>query len=374
MGTQEILQDIVFVLLYGGVMGLSLTAALYMLLRRGNAIAPEVSSPVRLRRWVAAFLGVCVLSRLSWLFYAYHPTPAVYSIVYGLDLLTLFPTISGILLSMLQDQHRPVWPVLVALVPALVLVAFSAVRGDDVLYLPLSVYSIALYSAIILYMVFAVRKYGRWLRDNYADLENKEVWQSFIILGLFLLFFVMYSSTSESSSLQVYLLQIDCIIIVALLLWRVETLQSLSEVAQPEPEPEKAELELAQGQKATPAASTATSTKIGTLLKKHCEDKQLYLQKDLTLAQLAGVIGTNRTYLSQHFANQGITYNAYIGSLRIRHFVRLYEKTVADGREFTAQQLAFESGFHSYSTFIATFKHNMGTTVTVWIHSKEKIT
>lgn len=374
MGTQEILQDIVFVLLYGGVMGLSFTAALYMLLRRGNAIAPEVSSPVRLRRWAAAFLGVCVLSRLSWLFYAYHPTPAVYSIVYGLDLLTLFPTISGILLSMLQDRHRPVWPVLVALVPALVLVAFSAVRGDDVLYLPLGVYSIALYSAIILYMVFAVRKYGRWLRDNYADLENKEVWQSFIILGLFLLFFVMYSSTSESSSLQVYLLQIDCIIIVALLLWRVETLQSLSEVAQPEPEPEKAEPDLAQGQKATPAASTATSTKIGTLLKKHCEDKQLYLQKDLTLAQLAGVIGTNRTYLSQHFANQGITYNAYIGSLRIRHFVRLYEKTVADGREFTAQQLAFESGFHSYSTFIATFKQNMGTTVTVWIHSKEKIT
>lgn len=364
MGTQEILQDIVFVLLYGGVMGLSLTAALYMLLRRGNAIAPEVSSPVRLRRWVAAFLGVCVLSRLSWLFYAYHPTPAVYSIVYGLDLLTLFPTISGILLSMLQDQHRPVWPVLVALVPALVLVAFSAVRGDDVLYLPLSVYSIALYSAIILYMVFAVRNYGRWLRDNYADLEDKEVWQSFLILAVFLLFFVMYSSTTEGSPVLVYLLQIDCIIIVALLLWRVETLPQLSE--SPAPEAELAEVV----QKTS--TSPAVPTKISTLLKKHCENKQLYLQNDLTLAQLAIAIGTNRTYLSQHFAQQGITYNAYINGLRIRHFVRLYEKAVADGREFTAQQLAFESGFHSYSTFSNTFKQIMGTTVATWMHSAEK--
>jgi hypothetical protein len=29
-----------------------------------------------------------------------------------------------------------------------------------------------------LYMVFAIRQYGRWLNDNYADLENKKVWLS----------------------------------------------------------------------------------------------------------------------------------------------------------------------------------------------------
>ena len=105
------------------------------------------------------------------------------------------------------------------------------------------------------------------------------------------------------------------------------------------------------------------------LLKKHCESKQLYLQNDLTLAQLAGAIGTNRTYLSQHFAQQGITYNAYINGLRIRHFVRLYEKAVAEGRTFTAQQLASESGYRSYSTFSTTFKQVMGTTVTAWMKS-----
>lgn len=364
METQEILQDIVFVLLYGSVIGISVMAALYLLRRRGNAIAPEVKSPVRLRRWAAGFLVTTALSHVFWVCYVYHPTPVVYSIVCGLDMLMLFPTIAGILLSMLQDKHRPVWPVLVALIPAFVLSALCLIRGDDVLYLPLSIYAIALYASIILYMVFAVRNYGRWLRDNYADLENKEVWLSFIILGFFLLFFIMYSSTTEGSSILAYLLQIDCIIIVALLLWRVETLPQLSESPAPEAEP----AEVVQKTSTSPAVPT----KISTLLKKHCENKQLYLQNDLTLAQLAGAIGTNRTYLSQHFAQQGITYNAYINGLRIRHFVRLYEKAVADGREFTAQQLAFESGYHSYSTFSNTFKQIMGTTVATWMHSAEK--
>ena len=370
MEAQEILQDIVFVLLYGGVIGLSVVAALYLLLRRGNAIAPEVKSPLRLRRWAAAFLVATALSHVFWVFYAFHPTTTVYVIVCDLDMLMLFPTIAGILLSMLQDRHRPVWPAMVALIPAFVLSAFCLIRGDDVLYLSLSIYAIALYASIILYMVFAVRNYGRWLKDNYADLENKEVWQSFLILALFLLFFVMYSSTSVGSHVLVYLLQIDCIIIVVLLLWRVETLQSLSESVVPEAEPEPEQPQ--QEQTAAEPAPPAPPTRMDALLKKYCEDRQLYLQNDLTLAQLANAIGTNRTYLSHHFAQQGITYNVYINGLRIRHFIRLYEKAVADGREFTAQQLAFESGYRSYSTFSATFKQIRGTTVTAWMHSAGK--
>ena len=361
MEAQEILQDIVFVLLYGGVIGLSVAAALYLLLRRGNAVAPEMKSPVRLRRWAAAFLVATALSHVFWVFYAFHPTTTVYVIVCDLDMLMLFPTIAGILLSMLQDKHRPVWPAMVALIPAFVLSAFCLIRGDDVLYLPLSIYAIALYASIILYMFFAVHNYGRWLRDNYADLENKEVWQSFLILALFLLFFVMYSSTSVGSSVLVYLLQINCIIIVGLLIWRVETLSELTANAVPEAEREKLEQEQKQ-----------QASKMDSLLKKHCESKQLYLQNDLTLAQLAGAIGTNRTYLSQHFAQQGITYNAYINGLRIRHFVRLYQEAVAEGRTITAQQLASESGYRSYSTFSNTFKQILGTTVTEWMRSAGK--
>ena len=354
----EILHDALFVLLYGGVIMLDVVAALYLLLRRSNAIAPEVTSPVRLRRWAAAFLLACASSHTFWLYYANHPSLTVYTIVCLLDMLMLIPSMTGVLLSMLQDRHRTVWPVLVLLIPAFILSTLSAIRGDDALFVPASIYIYALYALLMLFMFFAVRRYGRWLRDNYADLEHKEVMQSFLILALFLLYFVMYSSTSEVSGVLVYLLQIDCIIIAALLLWRVETLQQLSEPATP-------------AEPAVDEQKASVRANIGSLLKKHCEDRQLYLQHDLTLAHLAQVIGTNRYYLSQHFAQQGITYNAYINGLRIRHFVRLYHEAVADQRTFTAQQLAFESGFHSYSTFSATFKQNMGTTVTAWMRGTQ---
>ena len=363
METQEILKDVIFVILYGGVIMLSIVAALYLLLRRGNAIAPQVVPPVRLRRWAAAFLMACALSRVLWAYYVFHPSFSFYIIVCVLDLLVLFPSITGILVSMLQDRQRPVWPMLMALIPALILSVLCIIRGDDALFMPLSIYVNALYGLLILYMFFAVRNYGRWLRDNYADLENKEVWHSIIILALFLLFFVMYGAT-EGSFAMAYLLQIDGILIVVLLLWRVETLQQLAESASSEAESAE------DVQKSL--ASSAIPANIGPLLKMLCEDGQLYLEHDLTLAQLASTIGTNRYYLSQHFAQHGLTYNAYINGLRVGHFVRLYHEAMANRRIFTAQQLAFESGYHSYSTFSATFKQNVGMTVSQWMHSAAK--
>lgn len=346
-----ILKDIFFVILYGGVIMLDTVAALYLLLRRANAIAPEVTSPVRLRRWAALFLIALALSHIFWILFALDPSPIKYLTVCGLDILLYIPTIAGILLSMLQDRHRPSWPVLVAMVPVILMVAVGIIRKDDGVQNPLFYYVLFLFVLLMLYMCLSVQRYGRWLKDNYADLEHKEIRLSFLILAVFLLFFLLYSSTSEAP-FHLYLLQIDNILIVVLLLWRVESLQQLSD---------------------TPVQKTSAQpgipSSIGPLLKTHCEDAQLYLQHDLTVSHLAQIIGTNRYYLSQYFAQQGITYNAYINGLRIRHFVRLYHEAVANHRIFTAQQLAHESGFHSYSTFSATFKQNMGATVTTWMHS-----
>lgn len=72
MKEEEILQNIGFLIFYGGVIMLEVVAALYLLLRRGNAIAAEVTSIPRLRQWAAAFLFACALSHLLWIFYANH--------------------------------------------------------------------------------------------------------------------------------------------------------------------------------------------------------------------------------------------------------------------------------------------------------------
>jgi AraC-like DNA-binding protein len=110
---------------------------------------------------------------------------------------------------------------------------------------------------------------------------------------------------------------------------------------------------------------------IEQLLAEHCVAPQLYLQYDLTLQQLAQAIGTNRYYLSQYFSRQGITYNTYINSQRVNHFIKRYEEIVKAGQSVSAQQLAHESGFRSYSTFSRAFMQRTEQTVTAWMRDME---
>lgn len=352
MDHQQLLSDIFFVVLVGGVTMLNLMAAIYLWFRKANAIAPEVTSPVRLRHWTAAFLLASAFSHVWWLLGVYHPLTKDPMVGYGvlciLDIITVFPTMMCTLLSMLQDKRRPLWPFCVALLPSLILLVLYIARQDHVYLTLLYIFAPLLIVAFTLFLVFAVRRYGLWLQDNYADLEHKEVRKSLLVLAVFLIFFAMYEG-SETGPVVSYLLQLDILVLTVLLLWRVETLQELIPDAPQE------------------VASAPIPSNIGPLLEKNCEGAQLYLQHDLSLSQLAQAIGTNHTYLSKYFAQQGLTYNAYINGLRVRHFMRLYQAAAGEQRIVTAQQLAFECGFRSYSTFSAAFKQNTGMTVSAWI-------
>jgi AraC-like DNA-binding protein len=146
--------------------------------------------------------------------------------------------------------------------------------------------------------------------------------------------------------------------LVCYLLWRVETLSDLS-------------TQIQSDTSNRPTSPLGLSKNIGPLLKQHCEEAQLYLQYDISLTQLATLIGINRSYLSKHFASQGITYNGYINGLRIQHFINLYHKAAASHQSVTAQQLAYQSGFRSYNTFSIAFKKMMGMNATEWMRLTE---
>ena len=278
-----------------------------------------------------------------------------------LDCMLVAPLAIIILLCMLQDRKRPLWPAFVAVAPLVILMAVSVVNRSYALVPWLNVYLLLLGVGLTIYMVRAVRQYGRWLRDNYADLENKEVWQSFVVLAVVVLMFGIYASGFGGPAYE-YIIQVCGILLICYLLWRVETLSDLS-ISQP--------LAVAVGEKATSEKSTTATYDIGALLQLYCVDTKLYLQHDLTVTQLAQAIGTNRFYLGQYFSRQDATYNAYINTLRINHFVRLYRESVAAQRQFTAQQLANDSGYRSYSTFSLAFKQRMGQSVTAWMREQE---
>ena len=361
MYEQEFQGETLYMMLYAVVAALNLVACCYLLFRRANAIAPNVTPPVRLRRWTAAFFAFMTLSHL-WYMPSIYLTSSedkmlCYDIGGMLDCMTTFPLAIVILFTMLQDRRRPLWLAFVMVIPLVVLLALNLGTHDEAFLPMFHAYLLLLAIGLTIYMIHEVRRYGCWLRDNYADLEHKEVWQSFVVLAVMLLGFGIYSFEIGGLANK-YIVQVNNIILICYLLWRVESLSDLS---------------ISQQQSISTGLSVSSScNNIGPLLQMHCIDTQLYLQHDLTLPQLAQIIGTNRLYLSQYFSNQNITYNAYINNLRINHFIRLYRKAVADQHFFTAQQLALESGYHSYRTFSEVFKRQTGQSVTVWMKTANK--
>ena len=372
---QQVFSDSLYVMVYGGSMVFALIACIYLLFRRSNAIAPEVTPPLLLRRWVAAFFAIMVMSHISWFVLVKYSllfgNPLINLIVAaGLDCVVLIPFIMGMLLAMLQDRRRPLWPFVFASLPVAALFAVIAYRHDLVLVSWVQGYFMLITIVIFIYMAYAVRQYSLWLRHNYADLEHKEVWQSFLILAfcLIVLSFYVYSSSGMTYE---YVLQTFDYLFVVILLWRVETLQALDNNDDNDDITEATGLEEVMVLHSS-ASQTTIPGNIGLLLEQYCEGGQLYLRKDITLSELSKAIGTNRYYLSLYFTRQDTTYNAYINGLRIQHFVRLYQEAVAADRSFTAQQLAQESGFRSYSTFATAFKQRMGQTVMMWMRNAAK--
>lgn len=366
-------EDLVFCLFYAMVTAECIIASCYLLFRRGNAFNPNVTPPVHLRRWTAAFLASMGFSHLWYL-------PTLYfeslddirnSLILGglLDFMTVFPLAAIVLFSMLQDYRRQLWHVPVVTLPLITMTVWCLLAHDDAIITYIYGYILVLFVFLLIYMVLALRRYARWLRDNYADLEHKELGRSFSLLTATFAMLLFYVFGFKSVTYE-YIVQLCCAILTFFLVWRVETLSDLS-IPQSQLDFEEEE-KLAAENLDEGGLPNVTYDNIGLLLQQYCIDTKLYLQHDLSLSQLAKTIGTNRSYLSQYFSHQGLTYNAYINNLRVNHFIDLFRESVASRRLITAQQLAHKSGYRSYSTFSLAFKQRMGVAVTTWMHDNGK--
>lgn len=260
------LQDVLFMALYIGAATAALLAAVYLLLRPINAFmhedapdspeAPDgrkatdgqmndhqstkprrfglpMRSSRRLRRWTAALLVAMALSHVWWYGvgqWCLEDDWMVRTIlVIMLDHVTLIPLLMAVLLSMLQDRRRPLWPWCLAQLPVVVMAVVGMVRrswqwGFEMSYLC----QLAVIALFITYYIYALWQYGRWLRQNFADLDHKEVWQSLAFVMALLAVYVLYTSNAGEIARE-YLSQVITLVIIAFLLWRTETLQELED-------------------------------------------------------------------------------------------------------------------------------------------------
>ena len=210
---------------------LTLAAALYLWLRRTNAFMPEMETPGEVRRRTAAFLFAATASHVWWLVvgnYWLTEERLVRDIaLMALDHLTLVPLAMAVLLRMLQDRRRRLWPWIVAQVPIVGIAVAGIAMGDARSVLWMNGWQTVVIAAFVVRYFLAQREYNRWLLDNYADLEHKDIWRSLLVAVGLCVVYEVYCNNPGMMAVE-YLSQVFTIAVALFLVWRVETLQRLA--------------------------------------------------------------------------------------------------------------------------------------------------
>ena len=355
-----------YVIHFAVMMTILTSMAVYLLVSKRNAFGSEIVTDQRLRRragWMILIYVLVYLANIPLCFWLSDNQQLLEMVSVTLDMMVTYPTL---------------WLSLLAVMPLTGWLLTHWSWWIGVLY---GLYLTELVTFIVWY-VRATKAYHRFLADNYADLEHKElVWSWMILSSIFLstinYLLTMFQSDMHTIVVCTYAIHLADTIFIALIVWHIDHQQVL------EPLAEESVEEVQKSQEAEAVETEAMETtnthevpasrkdiiiyKTGELLRKHCEEAQLYLQRDLSLKTLAQACHTNRTYLGLYFASQGITYYIYINKLRIDHFQSLYREAMKEeSTTFTLQQLSKDSGFLSYNTFSRAFVSCTGISVSKW--------
>lgn len=374
-----------YVIHFAVMMTILTSMAVYLLVSKRNAFGSEIVTDQRLRRKAGRLIFIYVLIYLAnipmvqWLA---DDLQLLQMITVTVDMTIWCPVVLHFLLELLQDRRH--WDNRLLLISVLAVMPLTGWLLTGHTWWKWAVYGmyIAEVAFFVGWYIRAAIAYHRFLADNYADLEHKEVTWSWIILSSMFFSLINYLLILFQSDMQIcvalsYIFHLADILFIGIIVWYIDHQQVL------EPLAEESVEEVQKSQEAEAVETEAMETtnthevpalrkdiiiyKTGELLRKHCEEAQLYLQRDLSLKTLAQACHTNRTYLGLYFASQGITYYIYINKLRIDHFQSLYREAMKEeSTTFTLQQLSKDSGFLSYNTFSRAFVSCTGISVSKW--------
>lgn len=190
-------------------------------------------------------------------------------------------------------------------------------------------------------------RYREFLKQHYSDITHRDITRitySFIAGTFFYMISWLIISLVNNPLFDI-LYYTTGIVLWLTVIRQSENLKPAEEIPLPEP--------------VTEALGTKAYA-FGEDLEKAMEEKELYLDPNLTLQSLATTIGTNRTYLSRYLSEVKETnFYDYINQLRI------CQKSVpllADENKYTLDYIALKSGFNSLSTFQRAFRKYKGIT------------
>lgn len=200
-----------------------------------------------------------------------------------------------------------------------------------------------------------VRRHIKYVRENFSNIDRIDVaWLKPVFI-----FCIVSQLAWLFTSLYATVLTDIVYYISAIMLWLMVLYYSWD--FRPINVERDEEVE-AIGQKDTQPIAVGTLEEI-------VEGQQLYLNKNLTLADLAQAMNTNRTYVSNYLSQvRQQTFYDYINELRIE---RISIPMLKEHPEYTLEYIATKSGFASISTFRRAFLKLTGHTPRQFTASEE---
>lgn len=306
--------------------------------------------------------------------------PAVTQSTYALRLLyTIDMWTIGVCASYLVELVVPKWftlrRVLLMTNGFIIFTALYAITGSRAVFLANLIY-VALYSIVMLiYLARATRRYNRFIRNNYSNLERISINWIYEVTGVFVLCVVVWT---------IYLFNhndfMKCIYyIISLCAWIMLIARSKRQkeipyrgrrwfqcgdkpMAEQQNEERSEEVQEVQVEEQSVEAVVDTSQlseQMKTQLEELMTVREIYLNSHLTLSDLAAELGTNRTYLSNYLNRElKVSFYDYVNSFRVKRACRMIEVDP----EVTVYAIVESCGFNSVSTFRRSFSREIGRT------------
>ena len=313
---------------------------------------------------------VCVIPAVTQSEYALR-------LLYSIDMWTL-----GICAAYMVELVRPNWftprrAVKMAAMFALLTLTY-AITGNPIVTTINLIYVGVFVLGMFIYFSYSVRRYTRYIRDNYSNHERINLRWLHSVIAVFLLCIVVWTIYLFNHS---YMMK-SVYYIISLIAWIMLIARSKEQIAVTmtnDAEPESA-MPISENQSAPTADcaesvasseaesqpeeqiegdSSSLSEQMKAQLNELMNDRELYLNSHLTLSDLAAELGTNRTYLSNYLNRElKVSFYDYINSYRVK---RACAMIVADP-DATVADIAERCGFNSVSTFRRSFSREVGQT------------
>ncbi len=284
------------------------------------------------------------------------------SIVVQSETILSYPLLAMVLFSLFQAfKPIPFRAILFPLAIPAALLIWTIISFDSELQTTACDIFWGIYVAFMLaFFISGIKGYKKYCKDNYSDTSGLSL-KWLIGIPLILIPVIVFDryvfSVRPDNLILAIVSEISMLPPIVYLVWfahRQTPADECSGISNAAANPDSNSQQL----------STDIIERLSLLLEAECIQSEAFLDPQLTRSKLAAALGTNSTYLSRYFAQNGTNFNEYINGLRLDYACRL----IKDSKEESIAliKVALGSGFANYRTFSRLFVSRFGVSPNNW--------